>query len=1353
MDVTWKKFGGNNPDTTDSFQALASYIFCHQIGIAFQNAPKSYPGLEALPVKASDGLTYGYQAKLFDTQDAKTQRQQLGDTIKAIKPEDVKSLDVLKIYISEAIKGVQDTIDKVWDTKVDSVVKGKKIPIQWFTGINSFQVELEDPYYLQVRSIFFKGGDPSKVHSDNVPTDIIEDLFNRPYYIDLPLNSEKGAISFQDLVDDKNSKVVLIKARAGAGKSILLQRYAYLAAGLDRDPKSRRDIIVANGVYVRFQAHEFVGANPRDVLSRRLESYGFDIQDYPIRLMIDSLDEISERDSRILCQSLRHLVLSSTVRQIISCSREASKNAVSFSQQLEPKIVHIQKLEDDSILSYFNARKDTKKIKILKQAIKDDVDISTLRDIRMLEVAWQVLTNTDDFQKAVLMEKRFDAQAENAKLGELNLLYPQKKKIELILERQGYVLQRGESYDFLISQLQDVIERQNPKLSYFDINQVTDRLKDICIDDVLGAADIMQFEHRSWADYFAAKYLAKRFHDNKNLLVHFAPYEDFLKEWFIPVTRNLYKKEDNLVGSIALGIIETYLGEYMDRSNAEDEFLLRLKISKHHTLLREQIESELVEKAKGNFSPSFALAILNAGFVDIAKNIHEAILEKLNSRDQDTYQAVWDDLPSFYRLQLHFKTQTPDSILERSQRGIYDELRQGRNHRSDQDNLAEKLSAILHMLYDGGLEVDYIIEHSRKSLHYLLFYFFTDPLIARTIHQSEVLRLKILKSFAGNTEDRVAMQGIFGSDFTAKQKKLAKNYLDEMRKENWRRDTHSYHYQVKIYAFKRILGYCEWEEDPYKYDHDEIVTTENIFERLFFFSVITFSHDDLVKFLPWLKDAHTFNRTMSAHYEYPIKFSNTKILSRLLVDLPFSLADKLLATIKDTEHGVVSQYQLTLQVHASAEARFRDLYSFDDVYKQIAYSKDSLEEYVSSISSLGGMLAIFEPEKALSLLYELQRETRLRYGYHKDGLGFFMTDALEIMWDKKLFNYDELQIRTNKIFELISSIRKVSDGSSVGWLPDYFFETLVKFDLKLAEQFYKRYTDEELYDVNVLTIILLARIQRGDDYSDILRGISRHRPHYIERDRVIETYYEHRFIAYMEVVDQENKYTNTDRQNALKRASEEVNSMLKQQEKNWKYHPRAEDDKLAHAIKLYRRYKTEFNLKDAPPYPKPYKSTDLLNNDEYIAKKKKASIDTRQRLKNVNDKVSVSALWESIRSSLDVDYKYLLADKDAVKEFIGKLYKFNVPFKEMEELVSRILYPYSYGSETRLFIAELWRSPYREDFRAFIMRTSHSSDISTLMHIFIGENEVEMTRDLIDEVLDCIKLLTRETKKKNSNTL
>jgi hypothetical protein len=139
-------------------------------------------------------------------------------------------------------------------------------------------------------------------------------------------------------------------------------------------------------------------------------------------------------------------------------------------------------------------------------------------------------------------------------LGALNLLDPKSESLSEILESQAYKLQLRENYDFGIDQTQHIIDRLYPKLSYTDTNEIIKKLCEICLDKKGERTELMQFEHRSWADYFAARYLVKRFITNKDLLAKLAHYEDFLREWFVAVGRHYFISRNELVPAISIGI-------------------------------------------------------------------------------------------------------------------------------------------------------------------------------------------------------------------------------------------------------------------------------------------------------------------------------------------------------------------------------------------------------------------------------------------------------------------------------------------------------------------------------------------------------------------------------------------------------------------------------------------------------------------------------------------------------------------------------------------------------------------------------------------------------------------------------
>lgn len=1336
MRVSWNKFDVHNDDKTDAFEAFSNYIFCKRIGVKVTNAPKNYPGLEAKPVKDKAGKCYGLQAKFFTGQSASQQEAQIVESLKAIKDEDLGKLDVVQVFVNEAASGVQAKVVTKWQKHLSDKGVTRKITIEWFAGILSFQTELESSdYYSNIKAFFFGGGSPTNFQKDNVSAEAIQ-LFGKSYCIDLPMTDNDGKTNVQKIIKSK-TKTILVRARAGAGKSKLLDKIAYEACGLNLEYKEQIKLLLEHGIVIKLSANDCANAQVRDVMAARLSAYGVGFTDYPICLLLDSLDEVTEKVTRSIASDVKHLLSTDRIQRAVLCSRRASKNAVIIDSELKPELVNIEQLNEAAVLDYFKKRRSAAKTKLLTDAIKSKRDISALKDVRMLELAWEVVENEDGFSKENLLEKKYEAQLAHDDLGSLNLLDPKSEGISAILESQAYKLQLRENYDFGIDETQHITNTLYPKLSYTDTNNIINKLCEICLDKKGERTELLQFEHRSWADYFAARYLVKRFIANKILLAKLAHYEDFLREWFVAVGRHYFISRNELVPAIAIGIIETYLDdEASGRTSVQDELTIKIGIAKYHAGIREQVDAELEMTSNARI----AALCLDAGFEDTARAIHDRVIEGLDANDKGVHSTTWDSLPSFYKLRLAFEQQKPKDIFSRTQKMIHRAVKnQGGSYYSNE--LRDKLTGVLTALRESDLELNYMLSKIMPEIAPMYFEFLIEPTVAREIISNPDLVAELLKKYNDDSEISLALQGIFASTFSETQKELAKKYIDDLREKDSSRYTDPFPYQTKIYAYKRILGYSEWEESPYKREPNGILTLERVFEVLYYWSVIRFKPDDLEDLCQWIGDDLHYIYG-SRNYDATLRKAITVLIAELLTQVPYGSAKRLLDTIKKPSSKIYSSYLLPVYVYKRNENRFKGLFSYQAIAEIINSSNESLDDLQSTASDYAQLLAVYEPEQALTLLYELKKQTRLRYGYHKDLLGFFLTDALEVMWSKSLFPQNVLEKMTTDIYELIIKIDKITDGKEVRWLPDYFFKILTQYDLPLAEKLHEKYTEYEPEDSLVLTIMLKARIARGDPYDEVVRSLNGYRPYYLEPGRIIDTYYEERFIVLTELANQKLYYTEMQRRDALMLASSQIKSLRKQDER---YAPTNHDNDFVEHGALYRRLKKELDVTDAESFPRARKSngSEFFQSKEYKSHKRDETTQTKKTLKEAGSREDLIKLIEQFRGT-GVDYRYLLSDPEGVKIFIDKLLLYDVPFSELDSMFVETLTWWYYGRESKRFAVELWKSAYREDIRKRLATMKHHADVSTVLEMFLEDEDYVLAKELITETIECIRLLTRD---------
>lgn len=295
MALTWSKFASANDDATSSFESLSAQIFCNKIGTSITNVPKNYPGLEAKPVKASDSKYYGYQSKFFQNINATEQKSSIKHSLENITDNDLKNLSVIYIFVNTVADSVQTDI-KTNFKKYLKTKKLKNIKLKWFCGIDTFINELNNPQYEGSVSMYFGTGRPLKLHLANI-SDNFTKTKPQKYYIEVPLLKNGKPTTVSSLLKIK-SKCILIKARAGTGKSWLLNEVAYRKSSLKNSLRTQQINISKNGIVIIITAQECTTLALADVLNMRLSSFGIKPFAYSITLILDNLDEVDTSNIR-----------------------------------------------------------------------------------------------------------------------------------------------------------------------------------------------------------------------------------------------------------------------------------------------------------------------------------------------------------------------------------------------------------------------------------------------------------------------------------------------------------------------------------------------------------------------------------------------------------------------------------------------------------------------------------------------------------------------------------------------------------------------------------------------------------------------------------------------------------------------------------------------------------------------------------------------------------------------------------------------------------------------------------------------------------------------------------------------
>lgn len=1339
MRPNWSKFATVNEDPKQGFETLSAIIFSDIIGAKVQNVPKNYPGLEAKPTKTSDGKNHGYQCKYFSTQDAPSQARQIKESFKSIKDKDLAALSTLHIFVNSISSGVQAQCNTAWKKKLTA--KGlTPFSIQWHCGIDFFFNYLQDPKFEGVMALFFGSGRPMQLHASNIP-DKFRETRAQKYYLTIPTTHDGSVVNPHSILSDKSS-TILVQSRAGTGKSWLMYDLAFSISEEKLTYKEQLINIYKHGLVLLLTAHECSQGSAIDVISTRLSAYDIGLFDYPITLMIDAIDEISSDAAKYLTESLNKLLSSKQISRLVITSRTFSTNSLLVISKLKPSIYDIMELDTKELVYYFTTRGDKAKTRLLKQAIKQKNDLSTIRNIRMLSTAWEVVNSLEDFSLENMFQKVFENEVRKQSFVDANILEPVKDSLEIILQKQAYFLQQKETFDFPLSDMQKTILDTLPRVNYKDTNWIINCLQKICIDATAYNSDILQFSNRSWVDFFTARYLAHSFIGGEYAsIVEFAAYEDFLNTWFIPVTRKISLLQGNVPLAISIGVIQSYVSDdytigWVDK---EAELYADIGYAAH--------ESSVVEHVSPLITNSEDLKLIRyafeSGMQPQAKQAFDVISNKFRTQ-RKINSNTWENIASFYYLEIRLNDVGPIKCLNNFQDiiEINSKKQTDKLDFTDGNSFASKLVSICNMLTSLGVETISILHEMRPLLIPYFFAFIVRPGSIAAIRASDDLKKNIIEAYKDYPDHLLILKGLIFDSWSKADKKLANNAIDELNKENYLHDSYPFSHNVRRLALLRILGYSTYDENTYQHVSHEIITLDRVFDVLYSMLAYGDWQRDVDAFISWISADDFSVYSYGAHEGTPTKKAISELLIGIIEILPIRFSKLLVNSLKDGATLLYLPYTLMQDVYKHDVGKFRSIFSYHNVTDVMLESRTDPSSRQSALGDFAQIIGMYSSEDLLLYLTNSKRDARLRYGYRKDIMGFFLTRALDTMWDNGVYGIQQLKDYAWRIYRIILRILELTDGASTHWLPNYLFDVLCKYDFEFAEEVYAQFkTDYPYRDYGLASILVRGAIKRGDAYKSIVHRLNQYTPSYLEAGRVLPDYYEEQIICLSDILAS-NHYSSTEKLDAFTKMSRALSSLIKESKHtHWKYKPSSTSSSdLLSAAKVYRKYKHSIlNKQDYAVFPYPHKQTDTFS-DDYHKKQKEASKKARELLRSASSTNDVTYILEHL---VDDAHSYLLSTDSGAQEFVEKLAKYEIPYDKIKRIVNRSIEEHWYGSRSTWFVRKLWQSTYRSDLQNHLVSSPHHSDLETVLQLFKDDKDSRSMKQLVEYTTSIIELLVR----------
>jgi hypothetical protein len=1355
MRFDWDNFNAiHGKNANDEFEVLSGMVV-EKIEVGrITNTPTNYKGIESELFVNSSGKKVAYQSKFSTTGTDASLVSGFMESLRKLNKNEVDKIDILYITSNKLGSGSQRTLKTKLTTQFTKI-KAKQPNIKFVCGITRFKSDLLTlSEFDGARSYFFGGGNPRALHEANISSATMK-VLESGGYIELPMKDTAKSFESDRLLsettDPKRTSVLMV-AGAGTGKSLLLQKLAFDFSSLGKSHPEIMQTILKNGVVVLLRASLYKGQSLNSVIANKLSNYGMSLTDYPITLILDGLDELSFDDSTNMINELQDLYSSKIIKRCIASVRNASSSATRYQQVMSPHQITILPLTETKMVEYFKKRGDKTKTKLLKEVVKDKKDTSDITDIRILELYWVNIEKGILPGKSQILNAAFSAHVGDRTL-DLNLLNPKKGSLKIILESLSVetLLHGGRTVElaFMQQKILDTYERMN----YRDVNDVIERIANVCGEHSdFDEGEDFTFEHKSWIDYFSALYLARKFKESKSSLLELIDYEDILANWFVPVARYEYRKGNLLPEAIGVGIIEAYLGFESDRTDDIEEQVIKVQLSTGDDALRESVilHAEELIATNSATNPRIIYEYLKAGHRSIAEQLNKVFCDKLDEGNNEfANRAYWDYFNYFYLIQLEFSTRTPIKFLER----FNEIISQYTNKRSwdFQRKIEPTIAKVYSNLMSRGITVDQIFKSLNADILPLSLTFIYEPETIRALRSSTPAQ-ESLKALIDGSElkdiDRFSLMALLNIEF-GENEEAAKAAHSELNDSLSSHLNNASKYLTRLYLLRRAFGWSQTlKQDPEDYHY---LMLQDVFDVLFHFATEKDFISDFAALEVKLKEVVDNATTYSLNRDNFSRKGITSLMAYIAENLSVQNTRKLIKLNEENSSKFI-YYSLLLEgIFSKDRGLFNKLFKLDEVEKTLDAKKGDLESYTDELRSKAVLIAYIDPSRAPDLLNELRRLTRLRYGYHKDILGFFLPTALKTAIEKDYFSNKQKMEYIEKIYTVILDIQDITDHDEVGWLPDEFFAILIDYDFDLALKYHNKYLLRGDYDMPILDQINIAHVKRGDAFNDIKRHVNSYRREHRTQDEIFETYYESRFAVFVNVADSEH-YSQDERIEAIRAASNEL-AQLKRQDKDYRESDYERGKFLRPAIARYRKL-VKLLLPDEKletiRRPKRYKNqaSDLVNKlpknsiTDYERKENKA----KAQFAMLPSDQAYKKIIKDISANKYSRYNSLIINsKQNTDLFISELEKHKEPLTNFSHLIASYLDYYSYRGESQYFIDKIWSSPlYKHQFIEWLFNKPHHHDTNLLLKVWADNNEKELVIGLIKQITDCIALLARK---------
>ncbi|WP_313129477.1 NACHT domain-containing protein [Anaerocolumna sp.] len=1123
IELDWAKFEILNKKYTDAFETLCLHLFSRFVHTECIVADFNQAGLETEPVKYK-GKFYGFQSKYFSPSMDYKQIEHSVKKALALFPD----LDVIKIFYNCNARLSMSPTKK----ELDESARKLGAKLEWL-GRSYFETALNKKENLDLCQLFFGTGRELEYFADIVDVEKRTFLTSDNYLELEVLCAEKRLSNSEELVDDLlvSSEISVIRGLPGTGKSVLFDKIFMILSGSNQNFYEQIAAISKNKSIPILIKLKYCSACPLEqlIIAKKTE-YKLDFDNYSVIYLFDGLDEVSSEIAEQTVSYIKELVKQKSTKKIIlSVRKMSSNNMYLYDCVKENASYEIQELDEKKMFSFFESRREKEKIEKLKSLkVTNKKLLCEIQDILLLNLFYDSINHVNDgttiYDLFWLKDHYWNSKRKN-KLTALDLPEPQSDEILEINKRIAYQMHCSKSVIISQKNFRNIVSKRFPKLSYKGVNAICNYILETYFEN--GTEDeFYSYQHRRYQEYFYTLSLYDLYkYDVGNLRKEqiFTNYELF-DEFVLPYLEDRSDKEKQLPYSIEVRLFKTYMGKNplwgADEPGYKylNEFCYAIAAQEDNVFYR-LIQDENLS-LKGN-------VLIDASYIkSIAKSERASSIGRIPDPLEEVFRFVLCSIEIFWKCN---KKDVALKAVQELQQSIcfirkeYPELLQKVNNAFFEEKGAqifieliffgksarEKLEDInkngirksvvareteYERLCDAFFEV---VFRYRFDEVLSLLDLFTDENIEclcnflirvqnlrylKDKEISEKLR-KCLNHCTEKTKGIVMLKKYFDFELTAEEEKVIEEKFERLSIERWV-DLFGFKKEHNKAAFLSMVLKRNCVSEQYKYD------TRVLYQNLYCnYAKILDGEITYTRLLTaFFSDYNNtiFNRFTNITYEV------TSIFALVIGEKKLEYAERqnLLEILSQKAENTIHMGLLfKLLKNEKVEDCDKLIRRFLPSIKQSYQGNESFDttENVKKYFNMAYLYANFDSDNSLEYIRKGLNSGVIRHGWRKDGIvDTFLLDALEIMWNKYYFEWNELQAFTEKYFQMILAINQITDENYRCSTIKRLIEILLENDLELAKEMMKNIVSNNLQVNDLILQYSKTLVKIGESVDEII---------------------------------------------------------------------------------------------------------------------------------------------------------------------------------------------------------------------------------------------------------------------------